>query len=469
MRRALRRVLWIIPTLFALSLLGFWGVTSSLGTTEGQARFFNPRPVHLGQLAERAMRRVAAGGADAEAAAAELVVLGGAALPTVLPLLDTLSPTERARVAVALKPLGERMGVGEPDELSDPEQAVLFWTRLWQDRALDFREQVAARAVSRLALKGSALREGDVIALDTFALPELMRQLGDPAARELPSDERVARTERLTAALAHITGLGWELPSDRAEATEARADALADDYERWWRQSRARFTPREGGERLVAMVRDTQYGDWLVATVFDRSEHLTSELRAASAPTLSLGLMGLAGAAALSLAALLLAPARPLGWHWLAISALPLMGVAALGSSERVAAALMALYGALRAFLVTRQAAAAHLPRDAPRLEAALGLPPWRRLLRRARAGVSYLTADLPTALPGWLSACLVIELGTGRPGLAARTLEAVSQRDVGWMMWLLLALTTVVCLAQIISDAVLGRLDPRLGAEEEP
>ncbi len=492
-RRALRRVLWIIPTLFALSLLGFWAVTSSLGATQGQARFFNSDPVHPRALAMSAMQRVAAGGPDAHLAARELVQLGAAALPTVLPLLDTLSPSERAQVALALGPLGARMGVGEPDELSDPEQAVLFWTRLWQDRALDFRERVAARAVSRLALKGSALREGDVIALDTFALPELMHKLSDPSARELPSAERLARTERLTRVLAHITGLDWTLPRGAADA-EAQEAALIRAYERWWRQHRARFTPREGGERLVAMVSDTQYSDWLTTTVFDRSVTLTYELRAAATPTLRLGLMGLAGAAALSVVALLILPApdsaahsartppsaagrllpalawlpgSQLSWRWLALTALPLMGVVALSSSDFTAVLLMALYGAVRAFLVTRQAAGAHLPQDVPRFEAALGLPPWRQLARRARAGLSYMTADLPTALPGWLSACLVIELMTGRPGLAARTVEAVSQADVGWLMWLLLALTTLVCLTQIVSDAFLSWLDPRLHPEE--
>ena len=47
--------------------------------------------------------------------------LGGAALPYVLPLLDTLSPEARGRAAVALAPVAERMGLADRTGLDQPE------------------------------------------------------------------------------------------------------------------------------------------------------------------------------------------------------------------------------------------------------------------------------------------------------------------------------------------------------------
>src|SRR5690606_36343422 len=128
------------------------------------------------ELALRLMRRVAEGG-DREAAE-QLAKLGGAALPHILPRFDQLSPTERGRVALALKPVAVRMGVATRLELGDPDTASLFWTRFWQDRELDFRPIVVRRLVKRLTERSLALRRDDVIQLDTYALPELMNALG---------------------------------------------------------------------------------------------------------------------------------------------------------------------------------------------------------------------------------------------------------------------------------------------------
>src|SRR5690606_39186222 len=115
------------------------------GVTQRQPRFFNPAPTNVRILTETAMAEVASAGPSAAASGAELVRLGGAALPFLLPRLDTLTPPERARVALALAPLGQRMAIGDADALDDPDAAVVFWTRFWQDRALDFRELVVRR------------------------------------------------------------------------------------------------------------------------------------------------------------------------------------------------------------------------------------------------------------------------------------------------------------------------------------
>src|SRR5688500_15481689 len=160
MRYALRRILWIVPTLAAISVLAFWALTRSLGPPAapelGPAarqrlselpRFVNPRPRTVRDLALEATLTVAENGPGVAAARAELVRLGGAALPHVLPRLDTLPPAGRARVAQALSPVARRMGVGSTAELESPDAAVVFWTRYWQDRAIDFRPAVMRRLV----------------------------------------------------------------------------------------------------------------------------------------------------------------------------------------------------------------------------------------------------------------------------------------------------------------------------------
>ena len=111
-------------------------------------------------------------------ARAELARLGGAALPHVLGTLDALDPVARGRVSLALVPVARRMGLAEADGLATPEQALVFWTRFWQDRSADFRAPVVRRKVARLAERALALRQKEVVELDTFAIPELIDALG---------------------------------------------------------------------------------------------------------------------------------------------------------------------------------------------------------------------------------------------------------------------------------------------------
>jgi hypothetical protein len=101
MRHALRRILWIVPTLVVISIAAFWLLSATLGWTpaaepgldpsaarqrlEKLPRFFNAEPENVRDLATEATRRIAAGGPGARAARGELARLGGAALPHVLP------------------------------------------------------------------------------------------------------------------------------------------------------------------------------------------------------------------------------------------------------------------------------------------------------------------------------------------------------------------------------------------------
>jgi hypothetical protein len=173
----LRRLLWLGPALLAVTLLAFGVLSTALPSQSNSSSlplFFNPDPGAVERLSLAALERVAEGSGGDEAARAELLALGGAALPFVLPALDSLHPAARVRVVRALRPLGVRMGF-EPD--ANAEREVVFWSRFWEEHSIDFRPIVAERAVSRLASRSTALREAEVRQLDTYALDQLVAQM----------------------------------------------------------------------------------------------------------------------------------------------------------------------------------------------------------------------------------------------------------------------------------------------------
>src|SRR5882672_1170744 len=204
LKEALRRLLWLGPTLLLVTIPTFWAVAkldepSVSRGGESRPLFYNPNPLGAGERAVAAAMRVAAG----EGALAERTLenLGGAALPHVLPLLDSLRPEARRKVALALAPVARRMGIGSAPELDSPEPAVLFWTQFWEEHAIDFRSSVVRRTVRRFAEHPSLLRRADVIDLDTLALEDLV-----DAMRPIRTAGDVMRVRQICEAAAHVTG-----------------------------------------------------------------------------------------------------------------------------------------------------------------------------------------------------------------------------------------------------------------------
>src|SRR5689334_9500181 len=118
MRSVLRRLLWLGPTLVLVTLVTFGVFSLALGPDRGASAlplFFNPDPGAVERLSMDALHAVASSGAEDSEAARTLARLGGAALPFVLPALDSLDPLARARAVRALRPVGRRMGL-ELDE-----------------------------------------------------------------------------------------------------------------------------------------------------------------------------------------------------------------------------------------------------------------------------------------------------------------------------------------------------------------
>ena len=266
-RAAIRRLFGIALTLIAVSVGMFWASATYARRPGNQHAspfaafpvFFNPRPIGVRELSSNALHAIARGGRPAIAAQISLARLGGAALPYVLPALDSLDPHSRERVALALTPVAMRMEVGSPDELSDGAQAVLFWTRFWQDRAIDFRTASVRHLTSRLAERSIALRREDLIHVDTFALPALIDALG-----RVDTLEDVARIQRLNSVLSHITELAVGCPPG---ASVADARAVADTWRDFWELHGSEYSALDGPRRLAASFVETQYGKWLAAVL----------------------------------------------------------------------------------------------------------------------------------------------------------------------------------------------------------
>jgi len=265
-RRVFPRLLRLLLTLAAVVLVGFYGAANAAkrpgsGWSFQQLPVFvNPTPQDVRDRCLRAMRAVAQDdGVDAARGRVELLRLGGAALPHVLPKLDTLEPSARGRVAMALGPLALRMRVASPEDVASPERALLFWSRFWQDRSIDFRPTTVRRAVERLADRALTLRRDDVIHADTYALEALIGALG-----QVREQADVARVARLSSVLVHVTSRGEALAREPSVDDARRAVRR---WQRLWLEEGADYSVLEGPRRVAALVTETQFGKWLAQAV----------------------------------------------------------------------------------------------------------------------------------------------------------------------------------------------------------
>jgi hypothetical protein len=261
-RRVFPRLLRLVLTLLAVVLVGFYGAAngaSRAGSAWAFKRlpvFVNSSPVDVRDRSVLALRAAAReDGPEAARARAELLRLGGAALPHVLPQLDSLEPSARGRVAMALGPLALRMRVASADDVATPERALLFFGRFWQDRSIEFRPTTVRRAVERLSERSLTLRRDDVIHADTYALEALIGALG-----KVRSADDVARVARLHPVLMHITGRGEAL--SRTPSVE-EAGRTVESWQALWLEEGSDYVVLEGPRRLAALVTETQFGKWL--------------------------------------------------------------------------------------------------------------------------------------------------------------------------------------------------------------
>jgi peptide/nickel transport system permease protein len=504
LRYALRRILWAIPTLIGTSLVLFFVTTlapdpaSPRGADDAETpasdpiveearrtrfldlpRFVNTNTRDVVARARTAVAHVAAGDGNAPGSARELQRLGGAALPYVLPLFETLPPDERGRVALALVPLAERMQLIESvDDLEGSSAAALFWTRFWDDRALDFTSTAVDRGVARLVEHGSDLREKELISLDTFALPEIVAAMAtthDPLA-----------LARLTRLARHASERGPEL---REDATPEEARHAVADWQEWWFVHSSDFVALDGADRALAVLTETRYGKWLWraasgqlgVSVID-GEPIASKLAARAPLTL------LVCALALLFSWMIAVPLGVLGaWRHgrpldvvtsavlFVLYAIPTFAVAEVLrrtagvhslQGERVALAVAALtLGSLATLSRWQRAAMLDIVRqDFVRTAHAKGVSDVRVLVVHALRNALMPTVTLAgLQLPVLLGGAFVVEEVFALPGVGFETLRAIEAHDTAWLMAVVLAAAFATALGLIASDVACGALDPRV------
>ncbi|HEX5101615.1 MAG TPA: hypothetical protein VFV94_19020 [Polyangiaceae bacterium] len=436
MRRAIERLTFLLLSFAAASLVAFTLLARLSDRAhrgaEPQPLLVNLRPRDVRELTLAAVRRVAQSGPGAAAASAELVRLGGAALPHVLPFLESLEPAARGRVALALAPIAQRMGVASETELDTPERAVVFFTRFWQDRSADFRAQAVRRKVQRLAERSLPLRRKEVVELDTFALGELLEALG-----RVRTPDDVRRVERLAPVLAHVTGMALVLP---ASPSVAAAAELVTRWHDWELDHGPDFATLDGPGRLAAFVMQTRYFRFLAsARRAVLGDAPATAARIAEVGTLGretiprvLGALVLAMGLALALArALAAGPSR---------HAAVVLGATTVGSFSLSGLAVRAgALGSVAVVLMVSVGLGALLVLELD------GLPPGQSRLKRVVGRAGML---LPLALAAELAA-----EATNQRGLGALIRRARDAADVDTLMWIALLLSATSCLGILVQD----------------
>lgn len=498
LRYALRRVLWALPTLFGVSLVVFL-LTSLLPAPETELSaerahdpfavdrirrerfldlpmFLNPQPHGVHDRALECVRHIAKADSLAAVASRELVELGGAALPTVLPMLRDLPSEEAIRVALALAPIGRRIGRADEQTLDSRERSVAYWKHFWEDEELEFSTPIVRRNVARLAQYGGELRRSDLALVDTFALQEiipLMQKTEDHAA-----------LRELTMAAAHAVGEGPVLPTD-ASRDELRL--ILEHWQSYWFVHRDMHRELTSQSRLGAILTETRYAKWVGGALtgrlpsgragITRSRTTLDELTATLPVTL-----GLVALAAL-LSALVAIPLGVvgayrrghaidvvlafvlMGFHSLPPFALAELFDTWLPKTSIVLPAFALALGTLGVLSRTQRSALLEvLSSDYVRTARAKGVFGARLLIVHAlRTSLVPMVALSGLQIPVLFGGAVLVEDIFELPGTGRAVLDAIRQGDTGFVVVCVLVLALLTSVTLVAADLAAGVLDPRI------
>jgi ABC-type dipeptide/oligopeptide/nickel transport system permease component len=499
---ALRRAIWAIPTLFGVSLVVFLlttllpdpmpdgGETAEVGYRLrvdelrrarflDLPRFLNVAPHDVRARVEDCVAHVVLGDADAQLCERRLAQIGGAGLPYLLPHLENLPPDARGRIALALAPIAQRMGVADERQLADPDRAALFWERLWEDRSVDFTAPAVRRSVDRLVTRGTDLREEELRVVDTFALEQLVE-----AMRVTKDRDALVRLTRLAS---HVTGRDVSVsPGDDAKQVRA----VVSDWLSWWYVHESDYVLLQGGAKVTASVAQTRYAKWVLGAATGQlglstrdGQPVFDKLFASAPVTLGMALLALLLSAAIAV---------PLGviaaWRrghmvdhvtallLLAFYSLPTFLVAELlATFGRAADAGLVLpvvaLATVSLSVMTQQQRASMieaLGEDYIRAARAKGARTLRIMVVHALRNALVPTVTLAgVQFPALVGAAFVVEEVFGIHGMGWETLRAIESRDAAWIVavTLLCAVVTTACL--VGSDVAYGLLDPRVREQQ--
>lgn len=490
LRYTLRRLLWSAPGLLFATLLLFWVIslakpldkTSWQDDTSGEShrtRFINLAPRDVRTLSTKAIE-AARTEPSLASARAQFSYLGGACLPFVLSQLDALDPKTRASVAMALRPVAERMGLKTSNAFSSRETAVVFWTRFWEERDADFQPTVVRRAVRRLAHHDSPTRRTVLVELDTFALASIFEELG-----KLETPEDVSRIARLLEVASHATNrpacVQEGMPVEQARKCVVQ-------WEDWWISHNTDFQLLSGTQRVSSILTETEYGKWAMQAitlelgVSPDGVTVLHRLKTYAPRSIGLAFLGLLVAYSLAfiigsvrafyrkgaidiltgvgVGALLALPcpliavwfARAVHGSWTSVWAM-------IATVMTVAAALIAMPSRQQ-----RHAAIAETNFDVVTYARAKGLHPVRIMLVHggklaAPMAIATMAVDFPLAM----SVVCVAEQALGLDGIGPYFVQAVRSHDVGLLMALALVCIAVHIILFVAGEITTSALDSRI------
>jgi len=501
---AFRRAIWAIPTLFGVSLVVFLlttllpepeADTPALASGDVDARvrlgelrrarfldlprFVNVDPQDVRTRIDECIAHMVTESPEAALCERRIAQIGGAGLPYLLPRLDDIPPGPRGRIALALRPIALRMGVGEERDLSDPDRAALFWERFWEDRSVDFTEPAVRREVQRLVRRGTDQREEELRITDTFAL----RQLVDGMRATKDKDVLV----RLTRLASHVTARD-SLVKPEMDASQVRA--VVSDWQSWWYVHETDFVALQGGEKVTASIAQTRYAKWVLGAATGQLGLSTRDgmpvfdkLVSRAPVTLGMAFLALLTSVLVSI---------PLGvvaaWRrghaidhatalvLLAFYSVPTFLVAELlasfgrASDAGLVLPVLALASVSVAVMTQQQRASMieSLGQEYIRAARAKGARTLRVAVVHALRNALVPTVTLAgVQFPALVGAAFVVEEVFGIRGIGWETLRAIESRDAAWIVavTLLCAVVTTACL--VASDVAYGLLDPRVREQQ--
>lgn len=465
----LRKLLLLLPAFGLWTMALFWLLDAHLpgrDETESLPRFVELAPRTLESEASRALSELKS---DASKGQRSLESLGSAGLVHLQGKLPSMDLETKRRFAVAAWPILEKMmkrGVSleevvgprgaDARNLATSDDRLALLERYLSERSHDFRPLSVARLAQRIADRAGKMRAEELLSLDTYCVPHLMKQIG--TVRTLAD---IARVERIAAIISEILGEDYRVKATSLEAAQSSATKLR----RMWDLRGDAFVTHDAISLLLLPLEQTRFALWLrrsyrEAMGLDSSPDLERLERSLSASRTRIILSGLGMLVIGPLLSTLLLSRRirqsdRSGQRFdLRITLALLLSTSCLilPQSEFASGALL--------LWCTVWVTVLHLTKDAgSRLH-------WReRYVLSQRSTVRRLTSLLsstlpllptlaPVLLPWCLFLCFSTESLRGSVGLGAELLLAARQGDLGFLMLASLLLTLILALLQLLSDS---------------
>lgn len=492
---AMRRALWAVPTLFGVSIVVFLMTTllpdpkaPEASSADPEARlaaeerrrvrfldlpkFFNADPSDVRHKVDACVESLSNDGPDAQVCERRLARMGGAALPYLIPRLDRLGPVGRGRVALALMPVAQRMGIPEADTEMAPDRAALFWSHFWEDRSIDFTEPAVNRSVKRLSQRGTDLREQDLKLVDTFALEQIV------AAMKTTRDPEALR--RLTRVASHVSGRDLVLEDG---ATRAQRRAIVSAWQSWWYVHGTDYVALDGPERVAASISETRYAKWVLGAATGQLGLSTRDgvpvldkLLDRAVVTFTMAFLALLVSFAIAVPVGVIGAWRrgsvvdhALAFVMLLVYSIPTFLVAHVldrWTGSHIVAPIAALATVSMSTMSQQQRASMidALSQDYIRVARGKGVGMLRVAVVHALRNALLPTVTLSgLQVPALIGAAFVVEEVFGIRGMGWETLRAIEAHDAAFLvaMTLLSALATILFL--VASEVAYGMLDPRV------